>query len=402
MFYGWRVVSGAFVAQMFVLGFFVYSASLLVAPVRAEFGATLEQVMYSLGAGTALGLVVTPIVGIMIDRFPVRWLMVAGSIIFSGGLWCIAHSSSISEYVVFFGLTMALAGGLAGPMSASTVISRWFTASRGRALGVSALGTSVGGIIIPKLISSLLEEFGWRGALEQLSMWSLIVMLPIVLFTIRGKPSDVGMTAEASDNPAEPGSTLEGPVSLKQILTNPGYWYAGLSLGILFSAYSSVLANISPYAINLGETENRAASLIMTIAIAGIVGKLLFGLAADKFSLKAGLGVAQCLVIVGLLILALEEKAYIYMLFAASALGLAAGGMLPIWGSMTVHIFGLANYGKAMGLMTPLITLSILPGYALIGRLYDSSGSYSSALIIFSGAMIVALLLLIPLKLREN
>jgi predicted MFS family arabinose efflux permease len=402
MFYGWRVVSGAFVAQMFVLGFFVYSASLLVAPVRAEFGASLEQVMYSLAAGTALGLVVTPIVGIMIDRFPVRWLMVGGSIIFSAGLWGIAHSRSITEYVVFFGLTMSLAGGLAGPMSASTIISRWFTVSRGRALGVSALGTSVGGILIPKLISSLLEEFGWRGALEQLSMWSLIIMLPIVLLTIRGKPSDVGMTAEDSGSPTEPSSTLEDPVSIKQILVNPGYWYFGLSLGILFSAYSSVLANISPYAINLGETEARAASLIMTIAMAGVLGKLLFGLAADKFSLKAGLGVAHCLVIVALLILALEEKAYIYMLFATGVLGLAAGGMLPIWGSMTAHIFGLANYGKAMGLMTPLITLCILPGYALIGRLYDSSGSYASALNIFSGAMVVALLLLIPLKLREN
>ncbi len=402
MFYGWRIVSGAFVAQMFVLGFFAYSASLMVAPVRAEFGASLEQVMYSLAAGTVLGLVVTPLAGIMIDRYPVRWLMAGGTIVFSAGLWGIAHSSSITEYVVLFGLTMAVANGFAGAMCASTAISRWFTVSRGRALGISALGTSVGGIIVPNLISTMLEQSGWRHALEQLSLWSLLVMLPIVVLTIRGKPSDVGLTAEASGDATESSSDLDPPISLQQILANPGYWYMGLSLGILFSAYSAVLANISPYAINLGETESRAASLIMTIAIAGIVGKLLFGVAADKFSLKAGLWVAQCLAIVGLLILALEEAAYIYMLCACSALGLAAGGMLPIWGAMTAHIFGLANFGKAMGLMTPLITLCILPGYALIGRLYDNSGSYSSALFVFSGAMVFALALLVPLKLREN
>ncbi|MFT4823650.1 MAG: MFS family permease [Halioglobus sp.] len=402
MFYGWRVVSGAFVAQMFVLGFFAYSASLLVAPVRAEFDASLEQVMYSLGAGTVLGLVVTPIAGIMIDRFPVRWLMVAGTIVFSAGLWAIAQSESISEYVILFGLTMALANGFAGAMSASTVISRWFTVSRGRALGIAALGTSAGGIIVPKLISSTLVDSSWRVALEQLSMWSLIIMLPIVILTIRGKPTDVGLTAEASGSAAQPSSELDRPMSLKQIVINPGYWFLGLSLGLLFSSYSAVLANISPYAINLGETEARAASLIMTIAIAGIVGKLLFGLAADKFSLKAGLGVAEALVIVGLLIFSLEESDYIYMLLASSALGLAAGGMLPIWGALTVHIFGLANFGKAMGLMTPLITLCILPGYALIGRLYDSSGSYSSAMLIFSALMVLAILLLIPLKLRDS
>ncbi|MFT5333353.1 MAG: MFS family permease, partial [Halioglobus sp.] len=243
MFYGWRVVSGAFVAQMFVLGFFAYSASLLVAPVRAEFDASLEQVMYSLGAGTVLGLVVTPIAGIMIDRFPVRWLMVAGTIVFSAGLWAIAQSESISEYVILFGLTMALANGFAGAMSASTVISRWFTVSRGRALGIAALGTSAGGIIVPKLISSTLVDSSWRVALEQLSMWSLIIMLPIVILTIRGKPTDVGLTAEASGSAAQPSSELDRPMSLKQIVINPGYWFLGLSLGLLFSSYSAVLAN---------------------------------------------------------------------------------------------------------------------------------------------------------------
>ena len=402
MFYGWRVVAGGFVAQLFTLGFFAYSASLFVAPVRAEFGTSLEQVLYSLSAGTFLGMLITPIAGIMIDRFPVRLLMVVGTLIFSGGLWAIAQSTSITQFIVLFGFTMALSNGFAGSMSASTVISRWFTVSRGRALGVAALGTSIGGIIIPKMISSQLGEYGWRGALEHLALWSLLVMLPVIIFTVRGKPSDVGLSAEANNSASQSSIDMEKPVSLKEILTNPAYWFLGLSLGILFSAYSAVLANLSPYAINLGQTESKAAGLIMTIAIAGIVGKLAFGFAADKFSLKAGLAVAQCFVIAGLLILSLENTSYAYMVVASGTMGLAAGGMLPIWGAMTVHIFGLANYGKAMGLISPIITLCILPGYTVIGRLYDSSGSYSSALVLFAGAMVVAILLLIPLKLREH
>jgi len=71
MFYGWRVVGGVFISQMFVVGFFTYAASLLVAPVRGEFGASLEQVMYGLTAGTFFGLFLTPVVGVMIDRYPV-------------------------------------------------------------------------------------------------------------------------------------------------------------------------------------------------------------------------------------------------------------------------------------------------------------------------------------------
>lgn len=86
MFFGWYVVAGTFVAQMFVIGFFAYSVSLLVPMVREEFGVSLEQVMYSLTAGTAAGMVMMPLAGVMLDRYPIRWIMAGGTLLFAGGL----------------------------------------------------------------------------------------------------------------------------------------------------------------------------------------------------------------------------------------------------------------------------------------------------------------------------
>ncbi len=60
MFYGWRVVAGAFAGMVLTNGFFSYAFTVLVDPIRAEFGANLEQVMYSLTIGTLFGLVVSP------------------------------------------------------------------------------------------------------------------------------------------------------------------------------------------------------------------------------------------------------------------------------------------------------------------------------------------------------
>ncbi|MEH6584845.1 MAG: MFS transporter, partial [Halioglobus sp.] len=328
-------------------------------------------------------------------------LMAAGAVIFSAGLWGVAQSQSITQYIVLFGLTMALTNALAGSMSATAVVSRWFTVSRGRALGVAALGTSVGGIVIPVLVSRWLGEYGWRGSLEQLALWSLILMLPVILLTVRGKPSDVGMTAEADGTTGAADATAELSMSLKDILRTPGYWYLGLSLGILFGAYGAILSNLTPYAINLGHSEDLASKLIMTIAITGFIGKLLFGAAADKFSLKAGLWAAQGLVILGFIILALEPG--VTLLFvAASAMGLAAGGMLPVWAAMMVRVFGLLSYGRAMGLMGPLLTVCVMPSYALVGRLYDISGSFTLGLLVYAGAMLLGVLLLIPLKLHKH
>ena len=198
MYYGWRVVGSAFIAQLFVVGFFTYAVSLLVEPIRSEFGVSLEQVMYSLTAATFVGLFMQPIGGILIDRYSVRTLMAIGALLYALGLYAAANSASLVQYIVFFALTMAIANAMVGSLSASAVISRWFTASRGRALGIAAIGTSVGGVIIPALISYWLGSVGWRGALENLALAVLVIVLPVVIIGIRSHPADVALMAEPS------------------------------------------------------------------------------------------------------------------------------------------------------------------------------------------------------------
>jgi predicted MFS family arabinose efflux permease len=397
MFYGWRVVIGAFSAQLLVVGFFTYSVSLLVEPVRGTFGVDLESVMYSLTIATLFGLFLTPVAGILIDRYPVRLLMTGGMVLTAGGLAWLARSQSITEYNLVFGATMALANGFAASMAASAVISRWFTASRGKALGISAIGTSVGGMVIPALMTWWIAEYGWRTALDLLALGALLIILPLVWLTVRGRPEDVGMAPEGSHD-GHSQAPLGPVLSMGRIIREPAYWLIGMSLGLLFCVYTSILANISPYATGLGESEARASSLILVIAIAGLTGKLLFGMAADRFNLKVGLWAAHLLVAVGFLILATEPP-YAGMLLAATCLGLAAGGQLPVWGAMLAKVFGVLSYGRAMGAMGPLITLLVMPGFPIVGRLYESSGGYSLVLWVFTAVIAVAAALLLPLRL---
>jgi MFS family permease len=193
MFYGWYVVAGTFVSQMAVVGFFSYSVSLLTPLIREEFGASLQEVMYSLTAGIFAGMVLQPLAGVMLDRYPARWIMTGGILLLAAGLWILAQSNSITEYIVIFGLTMALANAFAGIPASQVSISRWFTSSRGRALGISAVGTSVGGIVVPGLMAWWLHSLGWRGTLENLAICIALMVLPFVVLTIRGKPADIGL-----------------------------------------------------------------------------------------------------------------------------------------------------------------------------------------------------------------
>jgi MFS family permease len=400
MSYGWRIVGGGFLSQAFVIGFFTYAVSLLTQPVRETFDVGVEMVMYSLTCGTFVGLFAMPIVGILLDKLSVRKIFATGIVLFALGLWLVGQSTTIIQYILLFGITMALANAMAGSMISSAVVSRWFTENRGKALGVAATGTSVGGVVIPGLITYWLPDYGWRGTLENLAIVLVVIVLPVVLWTIRSWPSAVGIQGSQAGEvggSASPAAQL----GLEDILRNPNFWWLGASLGLLFSTYTSILSNMTPYATQLGHKEEAASGLIMLVAVSGLVGKLIFGVAADKIGHKLALWSAQLLIATGFILLAME-LAYPLIILACVSLGLAAGGMLPVWGAFIADIFGLQSYGRAFGLMAPIITLFVMVGFPLTGRLYDATGSFSLCLWIFAGLMVVAAGLLVPLRLPRK
>lgn len=397
MFFGWYIVGGTFIAQLFLVGFFTYAVSLFVAPVQAEFGVGLEEVMYSLSAGTLFGLVTMPIGGVLADRYSTRWVMAVGAVVFAAGLYAMSKAQSISAYVVSFGLTMALGNALVGSLGSNTTISRWFTTNRGKALGLSALGTSFGGMIVPMLLAHWIEAHGWRVALEYFAYTVALVVLPTVLITIRGTPAEAGLEVEDAHLQTE--STVSiGALSTLEIVRNQAYWLIGVPLALLFSVYISVLAVITPYATALGQSTAAAGQLITIVAVGGIVGKIVFGYASDKMNLKIGLWLAMLLVVLGLAVFSFEPE-YPMMMLAAALLGLAAGGQLPVWGAMMASAFGLVSYGRAMGLMSPMISLIVMPGFIVAGKLVDMTGNYILMMQVFCVVLVVAAVILVPLNL---
>jgi predicted MFS family arabinose efflux permease len=399
MFFGWRVVAGAFAGMMLANGFFTYAFTILVNPIRAEFGVSLEQVMYSLTIGTLAGLLVAPTTGILIDRYSVRYLMTAGAILTAAGFYLISKAESIAMFNVSVGITMAVSMAVAGSMAGSAAVSRWFTSSLGKAMGVASMGTSVGGIVVPALLTLWLEQEGWRGAMQNLSLVTLVLVTPFIWFNVRSRPADIGLHAEGM----QPLHAAATPLAAKalnmgQIVRMPAFWYIGLSMGMVFSAFASMLANLSPYAARLGVGEASISTMIAVLAVGGLVGKISFGMAADRINLKLGLWAAHGFLGTAFFILIFEPP-YALMLVAAFSFGLSTGGLLPVWNAMVARAFGVDSFGRAMGAMGPLITLSIIPAYIIVGRLFDSTGSYTAGLILFSCAILLAALLLKPLRL---
>ena len=140
---------------------------------------------------------------------------------------------------------------------------------------------------------------------------------------------------------------------------------------------------------------------ILAVTVAGLVGKLVFGWLADRIPLNVGLWAAIGLTAAAVAVMTTEPELPV-LVASAALMGLAAGGILPVWGALMAQIFGVANFGRAMGFQAPFITAGALAGLAVVGRIRDQTGSYVLAFQIFVGVLCVAAAVLVLLRMPEK
>ncbi len=400
MFQGWWIVGTHFTAQLFVTGFFIYSLPLLFPAVIAEFSTDATTVNSLPSAASLLGLVVAPLAGPLVDRWSARGLMIIGTFCLVLGLLGLSLSQTILQFVVLGAIFFSIAQILLGPLAGSAVVSRWFTATRGRALGIAAIGTSIGGMLLPKGLGLALSTVGWRVGLQGIALLSALFILPLLFFRFWNDPSERGAEAETSPEAMGSAGSESTLATNREILERPAFWLFTLSLGFFLASYTATLANIGQFCADLGFKENAAENLIPLLALCGIFGKLGFGYLADRIPLKIGLLAAIGATAFSLTLFSYEPS-YPLMLVGAAAMGVASGGILPVWNAIVPVIFGVQNFGRAMGWMMPVIGILVTPSFLIVGYIRDSTGSYVMAFQVFLGVLVVAALLVLPLRAEE-
>ena len=404
MFYGWWIVASVFIAQLFMVGFITYAFPLIIVSVREDFGTTATEINMAMTASAMVGIFLPPLVGPLVDRWSARWLMVLGAIALVSSLVLLSLTQGVVQFVLVFALFMATANTLLGPVTGSALVSRWFTTSRGKALGIAATGTSVGGVILPFLATDWLSAWGWRTTLQALALLTAACVLPMLLFALRDHPAEKGLEPQGQGADAigtlagEPAGSL---LSNRDILGSRSYWLMGICFGLLFMGYSALLGNLGLYVKGQGLDSSVSLTLISLVAFFGFVGKIVLGTASDRIGLRTGLWISLGLAGLGIALFSVEPD-YPVLIVAAALLGLAAGGMLPVWGGMVAAAFGTENFGRAMGLISPLIVVIVMPGFAIAGWSEDTTGSFSLGLQFFVGQIVFASILLLGLNLDSN
>ena len=238
-----------------------------------------------------------------------------------------------------------------------------------------------------------------REALEWVAGVLALTALPLLLFRFWDRPEDCGAEPEPAREIAGPVADDLPPSTTGEILRQRSFWLFTVSLSLFLACYTATVANLGNFFADLSIEGPDAASLLANVAIGGVVGKLGFGMLADRIPLKLAFVAAIVATGVAVLVFSLEPE-YGVLAVGTLLLGVATGGILPVWNALVPKLFGLANFGRTMGIMAPFISLLSAPAFRVIGIVRDSTGSYVPAFQGFLVLLLVAVAAVMPLRIK--
>lgn len=392
-YYGWNIIGAGMAFQAMAFGLTFYTFGVWVLPWSEEFGTSRGEIMIGyILVNIAMGLL-APFVGHAMDSKPIRALVTAGIVMIAGGFLLVSFGTSILQVLAIYATLVAAGAILAGPLGASTLAVKWFRARRSFAFGISAMGTSLGGFLLPPFAAFLLANFGWRGAHQIIAALAIILIVPLVWWVVSNTPEDRGIEPEpeATDHDGKPANGAADRLSwtTRTILREPNFWITAIAFGTLTMAFSGVLPNLVAIAHDIGIDAQKAALLMSILAGAGMVGKASFGYAADNIDIRRLFWCASAL-LASALFMFLTTSSFSGLVLASIFMGLSSGGFIPLQGTIVGSRFGPAAFGRVMGLLAPFTLPLAIVGPPLAGFIYDATGNYDLAFEIFLGAVIVA------------
>jgi MFS family permease len=393
---GWRQVAAIFYFLTLVVGIVFSTYGIVAAPIGRDLHASHSMQMAGIGAIMMVGAVLSPTVGGWIDRYPFRNLAAISAVLVAGGLLALSFAQAMWQVVAIYAVFMAVPSIVCGPMGAAALLMRWFVARRGRAMGIAIAGLSAGSFIFPVLTQHLIASFDWRIATRVLAAFVALTMLPVALFVVVERPSDLGLFPDggaepAPDQPKPEAKVVKAP--LREVLFDPNFWLVAMALGLPLSAGTGATSNIVLVAADIGIDASYAALVMSAIAVSSALGKLTFAAIADRYDSRLVLFGGMILFAVGMFVLATAGS---LVAFAVGSVLIAYGsGFLnPLWGILFPHVFDSAVVGRVMGLALSIGMALAVIAPILIGKLRDVTGAYEFPFMLY-GALILLMAVMV-------
>jgi len=411
-FYGWYII-----AASWVMIFLVNSVAIGIffKPMLEDF--KLDRATLSLVQSVALisYAIASPFLGRLIDRFGPRIMLLACVVtqVFSRTL------NSIAGHIWHLYLARLLFEIKALP-GTQVVINRWFIKKRGTAQGILASGMPVGMLVLAPISQYLILQWGWRPTMLFWAGVTLVVMLPLVLM-VRNNPQDKGYGPDGEpldkQEPITPHPQPENSNTSANLKALPGnvfgeviktgaFWFLFTAHFICGIGCGFMVTHIVIFATDAGFPDMIAASLLSVQGGLNLVGVLVTGHLGDRIARKYVLALThfiRALSFATVVIFILLGSNSLWVLYLAVAFfGFGWFTTAPLTAGLVADLFGSLRMGTILGVTTSAHIFGVALGTYAGGAIFDMVGSYYPVFIIQTALALLATVLSLLIKGKEN
>ena len=308
--------------------------------------------------------------GNLSDRFGPRFVVLTGSTVLAAAVALASQTTSLLAFQLTFGL---LVGGsiaaIFAPMMAC--VTGWFDTHRSLAVSLVSAGMGVAPMTMSPLAAWLVSNYHWRTSMLIVAAIVAALMIPVALLVRRPPALESANAAAAAPQDAD-----QSGMSVGQALKSPQFIILLLTNFFCCATHSGPIVHTVNYAVTCGIPLIAAVSIYGVEGLAGLGGRVGFGLLGDRF------GARQVLVI-GLLVQAIAALGYLAAsdlgkFYVVGALfGFVYAGIMPLYSVIIRENFPLRMMGTVIGGTAIAGSLGMATGPVAGGLIYDSFASYS-------------------------
>jgi MFS family permease len=387
--YRWVIVAAGGLLGCVAMGA-MFSLPIFLRPMSQDTGWSVTGISTAMTIGFLAMAAASMVWGGLSDRFGPRPVAFAGSAVLAASMALASQAPSLLAFQLLFGLLVgASAAAIMAPMMAA--VTGWFDTQRGLAVSLVSAGMGMAPMTMAPLAAWLVTIHDWRTSMLIIAAVAAVLMIPTSLLVRRPPALESGTLQAAAAR--EPQSDM----TIRQALRSPQFAILMLANFFCCATHSGPIFHTVSYAVTCGIPMIAAVSIYSVEGLAGMLGRIGFGLAGDRFG-------AQRVLVLGLLAQAFAVLAYVFAstlgpFYAIAALaGFLYAGTMPLYAVIIRENFPLKMMGTIIGGTAMAGSLGMSTGPLLGGLIYDRFDSYALMYVGSWGMGLAAVLILMMFR----
>jgi MFS family permease len=364
--YRWVIVAAGGLLGCVAIGA-LFSLPVLLRPIAGDTGWSTTGISTAMTVAFVALAVGSMFWGTLSDRVGPRLVVVVGSLLLTAGLVLASLATSLVAFQLWFGAVVGVsAAAIFAPLMAC--VTGWFDTRRSLAVSLVSAGMGMAPLTMSPLAAWLVQAHDWRTSLQVIAAVVAGVMLPAALLIRR--PPALAQPASAATEAQQPG------MSVGQAMRSAPFLILVLTSFLTCATHSGPIFHTVSYAVTCGIPLMAAVSIYSLEGLAGMGGRLVFGLLGDRFGAARTLVLAllaQAVVVLGYLY-ARELKSFYSV---AALFGFTYAGVMPLFAVIARENFPLRMMGTVIGGTTMASSIGMALGPVLGGLIYDAFSSYT-------------------------